>query len=93
MAVARPGDSVVIESPAFYAALQALERLGMQAIAVPTHPRDGVDLDALAQALARHKPKACWLMTTFQNPLGSLMPQDRKTARPQARARAPAGGA
>src|SRR5690606_3137672 len=22
--------------------------------------------------------KACWLMTTFQNPLGSLMPEDRK---------------
>jgi DNA-binding transcriptional MocR family regulator len=80
LAVTQPGDAVVIESPTFYGALQALERLGLRAIEVPTHPRDGIDLDALAIALARHAPKACWLMTTFQNPLGSLMPDDKKRA-------------
>jgi DNA-binding transcriptional MocR family regulator len=79
-AVTRPGDSVVIESPTFYAALQALERRGLNAIEVPTHPRDGVDLDALADVLHRHQPKACWMMTTFQNPLGSTTPDDRKQA-------------
>lgn len=79
-AVARPGDCVVIESPTFYAALQALERFGLNAIEVPTHPRDGVDLEALARALERHKPKACWMMTNFQNPLGSTMPDERKQA-------------
>ena len=36
--------------------------------------------DALAQAIVRHKPRACWLMTTFQNPLGSLMPDAKKEA-------------
>jgi DNA-binding transcriptional MocR family regulator len=77
-AVARPGDAVVIESPTFYAALQALERLGLKAIEVPTHPREGIDLDALAQVLARDRPRACWLMTNFQNPLGSLMPDEKK---------------
>lgn len=77
-AVARPGDAVVIESPAFYGALQALERMGLRAIEVPTHPRDGMDLAALSEALERHQPKACWLMTNFQNPLGSLMPDDKK---------------
>ena len=79
-AVARPGDSVIIESPTFYAALQALERIGLKAVEVPTHPRDGVDLEALALALDRHQPKACWLMTNFQNPLGSLMPDAKKQA-------------
>ena len=79
-AVTRPGDSVIVESPTFYAALQALERMGLQVIEVPTHPREGVDLAALESAVARHKPKACWLMTTFQNPLGSLMPQEKKKA-------------
>lgn len=77
-AVARPGDSVVIESPTFYAALQALERIGLKAVEVPTHPREGIDLEALALALERHKPKACWLMTNFQNPLGSSMPDEKK---------------
>lgn len=77
-AIARPGDSVIVESPTFYAALQALERLGLNAIEVPTHPRDGIDLDALALVLIRHQPKACWLMTNFQNPLGSLMSDEKK---------------
>ena len=80
LAVARPGDAVMIESPTFYAALQALERVGLRAIEVPTHPREGIDLAAMARALERHRPRACWLMTNFQNPLGSLMPDAKKQA-------------
>ena len=53
-AVTRPGDAVLIESPTFHAALQALERLGLEAIEVPTHPREGMDLDALERAIQRH---------------------------------------
>jgi DNA-binding transcriptional MocR family regulator len=84
-AVTQPGDVVAVESPTFYAALQALERLNLQALEVATHPRDGIDLNALALALERQatgrgqRPiKACWLMPNFQNPLGSLMPDERK---------------
>ncbi|MEP7042944.1 MAG: PLP-dependent aminotransferase family protein [Dokdonella sp.] len=77
-AVTRPGDAVVIESPTFYAALQALERLGLKAIEVPTHPREGIELAALAEVLERDRPSACWLMPNFQNPLGSLMPDEKK---------------
>lgn len=76
--VTRPGDAVVVESPTFYAALQSLERNGLRAIEVPTSPREGIDLGALERVLARHAPKACWLMTNFQNPLGSLMPEAKK---------------
>lgn len=79
-AVTQPGDAVIVESPTFYAALQALERQGLKVVEVPTHPRLGIDLDALATAIERHAPKACWLMTQFQNPLGSLMPEDKKRA-------------
>ena len=78
--VTRPGDTVLIESPTFYAALQALERLGLHAVEVPTHPRDGMDLAALEHAIQRHQPRACWLMPNFQNPLGSLMPLEKKQA-------------
>jgi DNA-binding transcriptional MocR family regulator len=80
LAVTKPGDAVAIESPTFYGALQSLERLGLRAIEVPTHPREGIDIDALAIALERHRPKACWLMTNFQNPLGSTMPEGKKRA-------------
>lgn len=77
-AVARPGDAVVVESPTFYIALQILQRLGLHAIEVPTHVREGIDLGRLAQVIELYRPKACWLMTSFQNPLGSLMPEAKK---------------
>ena len=76
----RPGDTVVIESPAFYAALQAIERLKLKALEVRTDPVTGIDLDALREALSRHRVSACWLMPSFQNPLGSLMPETHKRA-------------
>lgn len=76
--VTKPGDLVAVESPTFYAALQALERLNLRAVEVATHPRTGVDVPALAAVLERHPVKACWLMPNFQNPLGSLMPDAAK---------------
>jgi len=76
--VTRPGDLVAIESPTFYGALQALERRGLKAVEVATHARTGLDVDALAGVLERHPVKACWLMPNFQNPLGSLMPDEAK---------------
>jgi DNA-binding transcriptional MocR family regulator len=79
-AVTRPGDAVIVESPAFYGALQALESHGLRAIDVPVLPREGIDLGLLATALERHRPKACWLMTNFQNPVGSLMSDQKKQA-------------
>jgi DNA-binding transcriptional MocR family regulator len=79
-AVTRAGDVVAVESPTFYAALQALERLNLRAVEVATHPRHGVDVDSLAQVLRQHTVRACWFMPNFQNPLGSLMPDAHKQA-------------
>lgn len=79
-AVTSPGDVVVVESPTFYATLQALERLKLRAVEVATDPREGVDLGALADLLRRQPVKACWFMPNFQNPLGALMPVARKQA-------------
>lgn len=79
-AVTKPGDLVAVESPTFYAALQALERLHLRAVEVATDPRTGVDVPSLASVLERHPVKACWLMPNFQNPLGSLMPDAAKQA-------------
>ncbi|TDV27840.1 GntR family transcriptional regulator [Paraburkholderia caballeronis] len=77
-AVAKPGDTVAVESPTYYAMLHAIERLGMRAIEVPTHPALGIDLDALARVVARQKIAACMVMPNFQNPLGFQMPDERK---------------
>ncbi|MDF1896851.1 PLP-dependent aminotransferase family protein [Rahnella contaminans] len=77
-AVTEPGDWVAIESPAFYGALQAIERRKLKAIAIPTDVRFGMDPDALEKALETYPIKACWLMSSFQNPLGCTMPSENK---------------
>lgn len=77
-AVAKAGDIIAIESPAFYGTLQIIESLGMKALEVPTDPRDGIVLDALASAIRRQKVKACLFVLNFSNPLGSCMPDANK---------------
>lgn len=77
-AVTRLGDLIAIESPTFYAGLQASERLGLKVIEIPSHPREGVSLTALEDALRRHPIKACLLMLNFANPTGSLVTDARK---------------
>lgn len=80
MAVTRPGDVVAVESPGFYAALQAIERLDLRAVEIPVDPQTGLDLDALAQALEKQPIRACWFMTNYQNPTGATMPVEKKKA-------------
>ncbi len=78
--VTEPGDLVAIESPAFYATLQVLERLKLKAVEIPVHPREGIDLDSLADSLQRLPIKACWFMSSLQNPLGASMSDAKKAA-------------
>ncbi|QDD89990.1 PLP-dependent aminotransferase family protein [Pseudomonas oryzihabitans] len=66
----RPGDLVAVESPAFYASLQVLERLQLKAVEIPVDPERGLNVDALAEALGRLPIKACWFMSGLQNPTG-----------------------
>ncbi|OOE87018.1 aminotransferase-like domain-containing protein [Salinivibrio sharmensis] len=77
-AVTQPGDWVAVESPAFYGALQALENRGLKAMAIRTHPTEGIDLDALERALQTHPIRACWLMSNHQNPLGYSLLDEKK---------------
>ncbi len=70
---------MAVESPTYYAMLHAIERLGMRAIEVPTHPADGIDIDALAEIIGEAaRCAACMVMPNFQNPLGFQMPDARK---------------
>lgn len=77
-AVAKPGDTVAVESPTFYAMLHAIERMGMRAIEVATQPREGIDIAALADILGKRRIAACMVMPNFQNPLGFQMPDEKK---------------
>jgi DNA-binding transcriptional MocR family regulator len=77
-AVAKPGDTIAVESPTFYAMLHAIERMGMRALEIATHPHEGIDLNALATAFEREPIAACMVMPNFQNPLGFQMSDARK---------------
>lgn len=78
--VTQPGDLVAIESPTFYACLQVLERLQLKAVEIPVHPREGIDLNALSESLKQLPIKACWFMSSLQNPLGASMSEAKKQA-------------
>jgi DNA-binding transcriptional MocR family regulator len=77
-AVAGAGDTVAIESPAFYGTLQTIEQMGLKAIEIPTCPRKGISIEALRLALDRWKIKACLVVPNFSNPTGAVMPDERK---------------
>lgn len=77
-AVTKPGDTVAIESPAFYGTLQLIEQMGLKAVEIPTCPRKGISVEALKLALDRWKIKACLVVPNFSNPTGAVMPEERK---------------
>jgi DNA-binding transcriptional MocR family regulator len=77
-AVARAGDVVAIESPTYFGVLQVVESLGMKAIEISTHPREGMDLEALENAIRKHGVKACLVMANGHNPLGLVLSDARK---------------
>lgn len=76
--VCHPGDTVAIESPAYFANLQALEAFDLRALEIPAHPRYGISLEALQFALDHNKVHACLVNPNFNNPLGSCMPDESK---------------
>ncbi|MGY4831435.1 aminotransferase-like domain-containing protein [Sphaerotilaceae bacterium SBD11-9] len=76
---AQAGDTVAVESPTYWMLLEIIRTLGMKSIEIPTHPREGLSVEALD--LATQKPgaiKACMVIPNFHNPLGSLMPIENK---------------
>lgn len=79
-AVTRPGDTVAIESPAYYALLEVLASLDLKVVEVPADPSRGIDLDALRGVLSRRSIAAVAVVSNFSNPSGSCMSDADKRA-------------
>ena len=77
-AVTRPGDVVALETPAYFGFLETIHSLNLQALEIPADPREGMCLDALRDALEHNDVKAVLVTPSFQNPLGSSMPDPKK---------------
>jgi DNA-binding transcriptional MocR family regulator len=58
--------------------MQMIAELGLKALEIPATPRDGISIEALRYAIEQGKISACLVITNFSNPLGSLMPDERK---------------
>ena len=76
--VAKPGDIIAVESPAYYGLLQCIESLGMRALELETDPVSGVDPGLLDSALKRWPVKACVLTANGNNPLGYITSDENK---------------
>lgn len=79
-AVTQPGDIIAIESPCYYGAMQAINAANLKALEIPTHPEQGISLEALQLALDQWPIKAILVTPTANNPLGFVMPEDKKEA-------------
>jgi DNA-binding transcriptional MocR family regulator len=77
-AVTGPRDIVALESPTYYGLLQVVESLGLKALEIPTHPREGISVEALEHAIERWPVRACVVIPNFSNPMGFCMPESRR---------------
>ncbi|MFK4151233.1 PLP-dependent aminotransferase family protein [Streptomyces fungicidicus] len=78
-ALVEPGDTVLVESPCYLAALQAFALAGARVVAVPGDEH-GIDPQALDDLVARERPKLLYTVPTFQNPTGRTLPAARRAA-------------
>jgi len=77
-AVTERGDVVGVESPTYYWFLEVIDRLGLKAVEIPTHPKKGIELEPLEELIERGEVDALLLVPTVSNPLGSTMPDQKK---------------
>jgi 2-aminoadipate transaminase len=74
-----PGDLVLVERPTYAVALQQLALAQARVVSVPGDA-DGLDPDALRDAVLEHRPKVVYTIPTFQNPGGSTLAAERREA-------------
>jgi DNA-binding transcriptional MocR family regulator len=76
-ALTGPGDRVLVESPVYPNATDALRRGGARLAPAPVDP-DGWDLDAVGAVLRQAAPRLAYLIPDFQNPTGHLMTEPQR---------------
>jgi DNA-binding transcriptional MocR family regulator len=68
----RPGDTVLVEDPAWFVIFGRLAAFGARLIGVPRGP-DGPDIALLDQLAAQHKPKLFIINSVTHNPTGRTL--------------------
>ncbi len=71
-----PGDHIIVESPTYVGALQALNVYGAEYISIPTD-EEGMITSELEKSL-RSSPKFIYVLPNFQNPTGVTLSFERR---------------
>lgn len=71
------GSPVLLEAPSYMGAIQAFRAYGPRFLTVPAGEA-GPDLKALEEALDQEHPRFLYLIPSFQNPSGGLMPREAR---------------
>ena len=74
-----PGDVILVESPTFLGAIQAMRIYKAQLIAMPMD-EGGVIIDEVEKLVKQHHPKMMYIIPTFQNPTGRTLCLERRKA-------------
>jgi DNA-binding transcriptional MocR family regulator len=78
LACCKSGDTVAIESPAFYGVIEILRLLKLKVLELPCSSITGLDVGAFAAMSKRWPIKALVVTPNFSTPTGSMMPDENK---------------
>ena len=75
--LAEPEDTVLVETPTYFGALQCFQTWGVRLITVPVD-ENGMDVERVEFMLARYRPRFIYTIPTYQNPTGATMSLERR---------------
>lgn len=73
----RPGDLVFVEEPTYFLSLRIFADHGLRVRSIPTDA-EGLDVDALTEALGEETPAFLYTIPVHQNPTGATMSEPRR---------------
>jgi len=76
-ALLEPGDVALCETPTWHGAFRAFRATGADVVGVPMD-HEGIEPEALEDALARLRPKLVYLIPSAQCPTGTFMSMERR---------------
>ena len=74
--LAKPGDVVACEAPAYYSTLEIIGDLGLRVLPIPVKDRDGIDFELAQSLFRRFHPKLFVICSTLSNPSGATIPNE-----------------
>ncbi len=77
MALCRPGDTVLVESPTYANALQLFRWLETRLVGIPMDD-EGMRVDLLEHLLQHQRPRLLYTIPTFHNPTGATLSGRRR---------------